>query len=233
MKKFIALAAFAVSMLALSPNAQADTFVWRDVVNGYTISFPDVWRMQTPDDVYTRLRIAGPLGEDHAVCRMQVFHDGRVQIYPKYLLDKAVSEKLDRNFWEGRVSEFNKARILDFYDPASLGDKGDATAVNFSFDKDTGGGISRMRGFMMGSIYGKDRYEITCYSKEEVYDRWASLFLSIIDSVEFASKYHPFPTGYYRGFLRDPKLVLPTDKPGTRDPRADRGVFWSSDGYHH
>lgn len=231
MKKIIALALFAVTLAGLAPKAEADTFVWRDAVHDYTMSFPDVWRIQTPDDVYTRLRIAGPLGEDHAVCRMQVFHDGRIQIYPKYLTHTAVSEKLDRNFWEGRTSQFNNAKILDYYDPASLGDKGDATGVNFAFDKDTGDGISRMRGFIIGSIYGQDRYEVTCYSKAEVYERWTGLFLSIIDSVELESKYHPFPTGYYRGFLRDPKLVLPTDKPGTRDPRAG-GLFWR-DGYHH
>ena len=232
MKKFLAAALFVATLAGSVPTAQADTFVWKDVVNGFTMSFPDVWRMQTPDDPYTRLRIAGPLGEDHAVCRMQVFHDGRVQIYPKYILDKAVSIKLDREFWETRTAQFDKARIIDFYDPASLGDKGDATAVNFAFEKDTGGGISRMRGFMIGSIYGKDRYEIACYSKADVYDRWADLFMSIAGSVQLASKYHPFPTGYYRGFLRDPKLVLPTDKPGTRDPKPTSG-FWRNGGYHH
>jgi hypothetical protein len=231
MKKFLAFAVIAASLVASAPQAKADTFVWKDPVNDYTMSFPDVWRVQTPDDAYTRLRIAGPLGEDHAVCRMQVFHDGRVQIYPKYLLDKAVSEKLDRNFWEGRISEFNKARIINFYDPASLGDKGDATAVNIALEKNTGEGMSPMRGFMIGSIYGKDRFEVTCYSKADVYERWADLFLSIIDSVQLESKYHPFPTGYYRGFLNDPKLQLPTDKPGTRDPHA-ASAFWGT-GYHH
>lgn len=232
MRKLIALAVFAASLAAFAAPAKAETFVWKDNQNGYTISFPDVWRIQTPDDVYTRLRIAGPLGEDHATCRLQVFHDGRLQIYPKYLLDEAVSETLDRNFWEKRVSAFDNAKILDYYNPAALGGKGDATAVTISFEKDTGDGISQMRGFMIGSIYGKDRYEIACSSKAGVYDRWGKLFLSIADSVELHSKYHPFPTGYYRAFLLDPKLVLPTSKPGTRDAGAEKGLFWSGP-YHH
>ena len=233
MKKILAAAVIALSLTALAPAAKADTFVWKDVVHDYTMSFPDVWRIQTPDDAYTRLRIAGPLGEDHATCRMQVHHDGRLQIYPKYLLDKAVSLTLNRDFWESRVSEYNNARILDFYDPASLGGKGDATAVQIAFEQETGDGLSKMRGFMIGSVYGPNRYEVTCAAKSEVYERWNGLFLSIIDSVELQSKYHPFPTGYYRGFLRDPKLVLPTDKPGTRDEKAGKPFFALRSPYHH
>lgn len=231
MRKFIALAVFALTMAAAAPPAQASTFVWKDAENGYTMSFPDVWRIQTPDDVYTRLRIAGPLGEDHATCRMQVRHDGRLAIYPKYLLDEAVSETLDRDYWEKRVSEFDNAEITDYYNPASLGAKGDATAVRFTFEKDTGDGISAMKGVMMSSLYGKNRYEFTCSAKAEVFERWGNLFLSIADSVELHSRYHPFPTGYYRSFLLDPKLILPNQKPGTRDPKADKGLFWRKNYY--
>ena len=157
MRKFVALAVFALTVAVAAPPAQAETFVWKDAQNGYTMSFPDVWRIQTPDDAFTRLRIAGPLGEDHATCRMQVRHDGRLAIYPKYLLDEAVSEKLDRDYWEKRISEFDNAEITDYYNPASLGAKGDASAVRFTFEKDTGDAISPMQGVMLSSESASSR----------------------------------------------------------------------------
>lgn len=220
MRQIFSVAVLGAFLLAFAPQAKADTFVWQDPVNDYTVSFPDTWKIQTDDDAYTRLRIAGPLGEDMPTCRMQVHHDGRLQIYPKRLLDTAVVETLDRAFWEKEVSEFNDANIMDYYAPASLGAKGDATGVQFTYTFDMGddGGKVPMRGVALASIYGPDRYEMMCSSKADVYPRWATLFLSIIDSVELKSKYHPFPTAYYRNFLMDPKLVLPTSKPGTRNP---------------
>ncbi len=231
MRQILAFVVFAVLLTAFAPAAKADTFVWKDDVNDYTISYPDVWRIQTDDDVYTRLRIAGPLIEDRATCRMQVQKDGRLKVYPKYLLDRAVSETLNRDFWEKEVSQFNNAKIESFYDPASMGGKGDATAVNVTFDQETGNGVERMRGIMLASIYGPNRYEITCSSTQNMYERYAGLFLSIIDSVELESRYHIFPTGYYRSFLMDPKLVLPRQKPGTTDVKE--GNFFWADKYHH
>src|SRR5690606_27236656 len=87
-------------MMAATLPAAADTFVWTDRDNGYTMSFPDSWTMQTPDDATTAFRIAGPLPEDRATCRMQVVHDGRLTIYPKRLMDEAAVETLNRDFWD-------------------------------------------------------------------------------------------------------------------------------------
>jgi hypothetical protein len=206
-------------LCAVAPlQAKADTFVWQDVVNDYTVSFPDSWKIQTDDDVYTRLRIAGPLGDDYASCRMQVRPDGRLTIYPKRLLDTAVVETLGKDYLDKDVAQFDDARVLDYYAPASLGAKGDATGAQFTYNldmRDDDNTMVPMRGVLLASIYGGSRYEMTCSSKADVYERWAPLFVSIMDSVELKSKYHPFPTGYYRNFLMDPQLVLPRIKPGT------------------
>jgi hypothetical protein len=209
---------FAVAVLGLllaSGVAQADTFVWRDVVNDFTMSFPDSWRVQTDDVGYTRLRIAGPLAEDEETCRMNVRHDGRIKIYPKRLMGVAVMEKLDHDFWDKEVAQFRDAKISNFYAPASLGSKGDATAVAFSYTLGKGDDKYSMLGVSVSSIYDGKRYTVTCSSRATIYSRYADLFLSIIDSVELEQKYHPFPTGYYRNFLLDPKLVLPRSQPGT------------------
>jgi hypothetical protein len=217
-------------LIAASPRAMADTFVWKDEANDYTISFPDTWRVQTDDAGYTRLRIAGPLAEDKPVCRMQVRPDGRVTLYPKRLMGTAVMQKFDRAFWEKEVSQFADARINNYYAPASLGGKGDATAVQVAFTEGRGDARMPMQGIMLASIYGGNRYTFTCSARQEVWNRWASLFLSIADSVEFEQKYHPFPSGYYRNFLLDPQLVFPRSKPGTTNRYApmtwaDRYVY--------
>src|SRR3569832_2193661 len=114
-----------VLLASVAPKANADTFVWKDAKNGYTISFPDVWRIQTDDAGYTRLRIAGPLAEARTTCRLQVRHDGRTLIYPKRLMGEAVMEKLDHGYWDDTVAEFHDAKINRYFAPASLGDKGD------------------------------------------------------------------------------------------------------------
>lgn len=208
-------------MLAVSAPVKADTFVWQDSKNDFTMSFPDVWRIQTEDTPTTRLRIAGPLGEDAATCRMQVQDDGRAKIYPKRLTDEAVVDLLDEDFWHGHIAQYQKAQIAAYYAPASMSGKGDATAVKFTYLENN----VPMYGVMIGSIYGGKQFVASCSSKSDVYDRWADVFASILDSVELESKYHPFAQGYYRDFLADPKLVLPRVKPGT----THRNSYWFSE----
>lgn len=220
MRQIIRAAVLSALIAGFAPAAMADTFVWKDDKNDYTMSFPDSWTMQTDDLPDTRLRIAGPLKEDIPTCRLQVSDDGRLKIYPKYLMDEAVAETLDKSFWEKEVGQYKNANITAFYSPASLGDKGDATAIQLHFKQDDGNGnMVPMYGVMIGSVYGGKRFIGSCSSRVEVYNRWAGLFMSILDSVQLEDRYHPFPTGYYRNFLLDSKLVLPRVKPGTIGPK--------------
>lgn len=219
-------------LLAATATAQADTFVWKDEKNGYTMSWPDSWLMQTPDTDSTAIRIGGPIGEDLATCRLQVVDDGRLKIYPKRLMTQAVYETLDRDFWDAEVGQFKNAQITEYYAPASLGNQGDATAIQVSFAQDTGAEqMAHMHGVMIGSIYGGKRYVGSCSSRAEVYAKWSDLFMSILDSVQLEARYHPFATGYYRNFLTDPKLALPRIKPGTIDAKAPSR--WSGRPYHY
>lgn len=224
MRQVIRAAVIGAFLFGFAPQAQADTFVWKDVKYGYTMSFPDSWSMQTDDHPNTRIRIAGPLGEELATCRLQVQDDGRAKIYPKRLTDEAVVEKLDQGYWEQETGQYRDAKITAYYAPASLGDKGDATAVQVGFRQmDAQGNPINMHGVMISSLYGGKRYLGSCSSRAETYNRWAGLFMSVLDSVQFDDRYHPFATGYYRNFLMDPKLVLPRVKPGTVDKQ---GGFW-------
>ena len=210
-----------VIMMGFASPAQAtsDSFVWKDSVNGFTFSFPDSWGLQTVDSPTTRVRIAGPLNQDFATCRIKAEKDGRLKIYPKHLMEEAVYETLDRNFWEREVADHQNANITDLRAPASLGGKGDATAIKESFVQDTGKGKINMYGERIASIYGDTRYVVSCSSKLDQFEKYAPLFATIMGSVDFDTRYHPFATGYYRDFLADPKLTLPRTKPGTIFPK--------------
>jgi hypothetical protein len=201
--------------------ASASTFVWKDPVNDFAFSFPDSWTLQTNDVPTTRVRIAGPIGEDFATCRVKAEKDGRAQIYPKRLMTTAVKEKLDREFWENEVAQYDNGFITHYYAPASLGGQGDATAIRSYFVQDGGDGKMNMYSTMIGSIYGDMRYTVSCSSKIEEFKKYAPVFSSIMSSVELASKYHPYATGYYRNFLADQKLMLPRTKPGTIYRKSD------------
>ncbi len=207
--------------LLSSQAAFASTIVWKDQVNGFTLSYPDSWTIQTDDTPNTRLRVAGPLGEDLATCSMKVQADGRGKIYSKTVLDKAVEQTLNQDYWQGEAAQYERAKVTDFYAPASLGSKGDATGVRVSFVMSDGVKKVPMYGVMIGSIYGDKRFVASCTSKTEVYERWAPVFASILDSVELDARYHPFKAGYYRNFLLDPKLNLPRSKPGTVAPNDE------------
>ncbi len=208
-------------MVGMSPAAKADTFVWKDIPNGYTISFPDSWTMQTEDSPSTRIRVAGPLAQELPTCRLQVQDDGRLKIYPKKYVDEAVVNTLAREYWEKETGQYLEPEITAFFSPAGLGDKGDATAIQLAFkQKDGSGQLVNMHGVMISSIYGGKRYVGSCSSRAENYNRWSSLFMSILGSVQFDDRYHPFATGYYRNFLLDKKYFPTRIKPGTVNTNA-------------
>ena len=211
----------ALMIVGFSGAGLASTYVWKDNVNGYTFSFPDSWTMQTEDTPTMRIRIAGPISEDFATCYIKAEKDGRLKIYPKYLMTEAVNVTLDRAFWEQELAGHEKFVITDYFVPASLGSNGDATAIRTSFVQENGKNKMDMYGEMIGSIYGDTRYIVSCTSKAAEFKKYAPVFASIMGSVEFGSKYHPFAVGYYRDFLADPKLKLPRSKPGTIAPKSE------------
>jgi hypothetical protein len=205
--------------MGFSAAASASTYVWTDKVDGFTFSFPDSWTIQTEDVPSTKIRIAGPIGEDFATCRVKAEKDGRLKIYPKPLMAEGVMETLDRDFWEHEIGEHENAVLTEYYAPAGLGGKGDATAAKASFVQDNGTGKMNMYTAMIASIYGDTRYVVSCSSKLEEYKKYAPLFGSIMGSVELDSRYHPFAVGNYRNFLTDPKVMFPRTKPGTIYPK--------------
>lgn len=217
MRRFLSIVVGA-SLLMAATAASADTFVWKDPAGAFTASFPDSWSVKTSDHPATRLRVVGPIAEDWASCKVKAETDGRLKIYPKKYMDEAVGETLNSTFWENETGQFKNAEIRNFYGPASLGDKGDATAVHVAFLQDDGkGGKMPMYGMMIASLYGDKLYVASCTAKHDQFVKYAPLFGSILDSIRLDDRYHPFETGYYRNFLLDAPYVPADDRPGTRD----------------
>lgn len=212
---------FLLAMTVSAATAEASVFVWKDEANGFTVSFPDTWTVQTADTPTTRIRIASPVGEDFATCRVKAEKDGRLKIYPQDLMATAVRETLTRSFWENEVSQYENAAVTEYAVSKLPGAQVDATAIKASFMQDHGNGPVPMQGSMIGSIYGDTRYVASCSARQDQYQKYAADFATIMGAVELDSRYQPFATGYYRDFLADKKFTLPRFKPGTIQPKKD------------
>jgi len=204
----------------ISLTSFASSYVWEDRINGFKFSFPESWQMQTIDVPSTRIRISGPIDSDMATCRVKAKKDGRLKIYPKKLLPLAVNQYLNEKFWMAELGQYEDSALVEYFAPSNLGGRGDATAIKASFIQ-TGRNNKKfmMYSTMIGSIYADTLYIVSCASKMEEFPKYASIFASIMASVQLDQKYSPFKIGYYRDFLQDPKFILPRYKPGTIDTR--------------
>lgn len=216
MRKFAMVAA----VLLYATTAQAGSAVWKDGISGFSFSYPDSWSSQTVDTPSVKARIAGPIAEDDATCRMKAVKDGRIKIYPKKLVKVAVPEFLNREFWQSELDQYENGIITEYYAPASMGSMGDATAIKATWVQDFGAGKVVMYGTMIGSLYGDSRYVMTCSARKSAYRKYAPLFYSMMTSVKLDSQYAPFATGAYRDFLADAPVLLPHSQPGTDNREA-------------
>ncbi len=224
MLKVLGLAAL---MAVVPMTAEASMFVWKDKTLGIGFSFPDTWTIQTQDVPGTVIRVAAPIGDDAATCRIRSAQDGRVQIYPKDLMGTAMRGKLDHAFWDHEVAQYSNGAVADYATTQKPGAI-DVSAVHVSYTEESGNGPRQMSGSMIATIYGGTRYVISCAAKQEEYEKYVETFASIMESVELDAKYHPFATGYYRNFLGDPPLLLLPSKPGTVVPK---NKYWIKSGF--
>lgn len=123
------LSVLALSTLLVSGAAKADRFVYHDPDYGYTLSYPDDWRLNVPDSGTERVRIAPMHGQDGVECSMSAVRDGRLTIYPERLMDDAVPLTLDESFWAQNVlPDYPNHHVLKYHAPAGLG-QGYASSV--------------------------------------------------------------------------------------------------------
>lgn len=215
MLKFLSV----VLMVAgLSGAAEASSFVWKDGPGAFTFSFPDSWTVQTEDSPATRIRIAGPIGEDLATCRIQTEHDGRLKIYPQDMLGKAINSTLDARFWQDEAGRYNHGSVLGMYTLSSDSQNVNAVGARIYFVQEGPEGKKGMLASVIGTIYGDTRYVASCSAVDDAFNKYDAVFNNIMSSVMLDARYAPFATGYYRDFLGDPKSYLPRSGRGTIVP---------------
>ncbi|MGM0422643.1 MAG: hypothetical protein ACQEQL_06050 [Pseudomonadota bacterium] len=128
------LPALALTTLLMGGAAHADVFVYNDPDFGYSVMYPDTWRMNVPDSGTERFRIAPMHGQDQVECAMSAVKDGRLNLYPQKLMDKAVPATLDQSFWaEDVLPDYPNYHVLKFHAPAGLG-QGYASSVQITWD---------------------------------------------------------------------------------------------------
>jgi len=204
-----------VSLFSLAPlSAKATSFVYQDADYGFQTSFPDSWLMQTTDTPTTRLLVRPPVTDDMASCRVKAVNDRRAVIYPFVHRGASVRNAVGFNFVDQKINENNNAEIVNYYPKGSMG-KSDATFSQVKFDMyDDQGNAYRMHGVVLTAIYGENRYTFSCSAKESSYGRWEKVFGSIMGSVSLKEYGHLVPTGYYRDFLSDKEVKIPSVRGG-------------------
>jgi hypothetical protein len=128
------LSALALTTLLIGSAAHADVFVYNDPDFDYSVTYPDTWRLNVPDAGTKRFRIAPMHGQDQVECAMSAVKDGRLNLYPAKLMDKAVPATLDQSFWaEDVLPDYPNYHVLKFHAPAGLG-QGYASSVQITWD---------------------------------------------------------------------------------------------------
>ncbi len=188
---------FLVALMAMPLQAQADVFVYEDPDYDFKIVFPDDWRI-SPARGEERVKIKPMHGDDKVSCAMNVVRDGRLTIYPKKYMQTAVALTLDDSFWKYDVlPDYTNYKVMTYYAPAGLG-QGYATSLQWVWHD----GDDAMQAMSTASIYGDLQYRFTCMATVEAFGKWQPLFGDIFDDIRLTEKYVPYPTGYYRNFLK-------------------------------
>jgi hypothetical protein len=201
LKKILGLTMTA-AMLSFASPVLADTSIYHDPNYDFSISYPDSWDVQGNPNPSIRWQVSAPKIADKVTCNIKANKDRRLMIYPERLMDKAVANQLNEEFWGQEFTKFNDVKTAKFYPTSGFG-KGHASYANISYTTGSGKEAEHMTAIMLGSIYGDIRYVLTCSATTESFDKWSPLFSSIMGSITLKEKYHPVPTGYYRDFLSD------------------------------
>ena len=220
-----AICVVAVGLSCMATKAYANSYVFTDPEFKFSFSYPDTWHNQSVDDDNVRVRIAAPVHSDLAECRLKADKDGRLQIYTKRHMASAVNDKLNAEFWQREFSEFEKPEIIDMWGSAGLAE-GDATAARAHFYKETAFGKTKMTVIALSSIYGDDRFTMSCMSRAGAFAYYYDLFGNIMNTVVFDQRYTMFPGGFYRDFTSDKKgFYIPQRAPGDRE--EVKSGFWN------
>ena len=200
----------AVILVSAWSPAKAEMFFVEDQSNRFTITFPDTWQMTLNQKSDDKLTVAGPGSNDYATCRVRVREERRFLIYPRKFASAVQKVGFSRDFWNKYLGEYDDVFVDDFREPTGLG-KGFGSFTEASYTT-AEGTIMRKRGLMFASLYHDKAYIVDCSAEESIYLKWRPAFLSIVKSVDFEKTIHELPSGNYRNFIADEKVVINGEK---------------------
>lgn len=198
----------ALSLSLWANDARADYVVWEDAKSGFTISYPDTWKIvsnQKTDDVLT---IMPPSGRANVQCRMRTREDGRFKTYPSGF-DPAIQKiAYGADFWQAYLGEYTNATIYQTHDGAGLG-RGYAGLAEAGYWSEIPGPFMPRKAIMFASLYNGTAYILECSSHADAYGDWRADFLSIAKSVDFKKSRDELLNGHYHNFMRDKRFLFP------------------------
>jgi hypothetical protein len=206
----------AVALLAFTPKANAEVFVWQDPVYKIRVTFPDNWMRQAQRDDDMRLSILGPQGADHAACRLYAVTNGLFADAPPEASQEVSAfvfntDAVKREFL--KRPDVSDVRVAEFVPTATLG-HGAATLSYLDFQKSWAGGVYDMRAMMLASQYHGKRVIMSCEASAAAWAIWEPTLKSIFKSVDVPAAFTVWPNGYYRPFQNDGQVYFPVNKRG-------------------
>lgn len=191
---------FAVLLLMFSVSAaEAHYYAWADNEYGFKMAFPDGWKMQggLPGDA--RIKVLAP-GDDGAQCTIFAKKDRRFMIYPHDYMVDVVAQEIQWNYWKQAVSNYDD--LYFYYDHYGALGAGDAryTLVDY-IDTTNADKPVRKRAWVHATLYGDLHMMTHCSSPIDSFDRHASDFGQIVDSIQFEPQYSVTYHSDYRDFL--------------------------------
>lgn len=193
--------------LFISLPVQANTAFWEDPETHIRITYPFEWRIQNNGPSAEILHIRAPYNEDLAQCRLEAIEDRRFVIYPREILNEVNNRELADEYWETFVARFTNPNIKDLILDQGLA-QGNATYALVDFTNSQAQPGVRMRGIYFASLYGDLNVNMGCAVEANKFDKWAPVFFSIVDTLEFPEKYNILRNGHYRNFFRDGVLYF-------------------------
>lgn len=183
--------------LALIPHSvMAKSYTWHNPDFGFSLKFPDHWKMQGGLVPEQEIRVLSP--QSQAQCAFEASQDRRFLVYPRRFDKEILSNEFNWDYWED-VTSIYEDRFFHFDKIGSLG-RGDAryTVVDYITNDEN---AQAKRELIYASIYGDMYFVARCVTDQHLYDDFADTFMGMIGSIDFEPAYSAYRNGYYRDFL--------------------------------
>ena len=205
MKHFLSTCMAVALFLGVSAPAHADYYLWQDAKTGLSVTFPDTWKVVSPNQPDEVLTIMAPAPGDYPVCRIRTNPDRRHVVYPPRMAGDVQKVAYSTPFWDTYLADYDDVELYGVLDNAGLG-RGFGSFAVADFKSDFVGPYIGRRGIASAALYNDRAYVMDCSTREGVFSLCQPLYLSVIGSVDFEKTHDEVLTRNYRNYLDDKKI---------------------------